>query len=472
MKRLTSGPVAATLALALVMPVLMRASSPVAAAAASQAPAAQAPPTPVDPARVESAKRAVAVVEALVAQDFAKVRGQFSAVMKTQLAEEQLKETWSKLLSQTGPFKRQLGAAAGNQGPVELVIVRCEFEKALIDIQIASTASGEITGLSIRPAQLPVAEYTMPSYAVPAKYTEVDVTVGGGEWALPGTLTLPVGTGKVPAVVLVHGSGPNDRDETSGAVRPFKDLALGLASRGIAVLRYEKRTRQYTAKMAVLRGLTVKDEVIDDALAAVAVLRGQPRVDATKIFVLGHSLGGFLIPRIAAGDARVAGYIVMAGNTRPITQAALDQMRYLANYDGTIAPAEQAQIDGAIKLKQQVEALTAQDAATKTELLAGAPASYWVDLKAYAPTTAAKGITKPMLFLQGERDYQVTMTDDFATWKTALSAKRNATFKSYPGLNHLFVMGTAKSSPQEYMQPGHVAEDVIRDIAAWIAPPK
>src|SRR5262249_57372826 len=121
------------------------------------------------------------------------------------------------------------------------------------------------------------------------------------------------GAGPFPGVGLAHGSGPNDRDETIAQNKPFKDLALGLASRGIAVLRYDKRTKVYPAKMAGLAGLTVKDEVVDDAIAAASMLRSQPRIDPARVFVLGHSLGGMLVPRIAAADAKLAGVIVMAG---------------------------------------------------------------------------------------------------------------------------------------------------------------
>src|SRR5690606_33004513 len=143
--------------------------------------------------------------------------------------------------------------------------------------------------------------YQAPSYADPARFSEREATVGSGTWALPGTLTLPKKEGKFPAVILVHGSGPNDRDETLGPNKPFRDLAHGLATRGIAVLRYDKRTLVHPKALAseVGAALTLREETIDDALAAAALLRTIPEVDASKIFVVGHSLGGTAIPRIA-----------------------------------------------------------------------------------------------------------------------------------------------------------------------------
>jgi dienelactone hydrolase len=113
-------------------------------------------------------------------------------------------------------------------------------------------------------------------------------------------------------VALVHGSGPNDRDETVGGTKVFKDLAEGLASRGIVVLRYEKRTKQYGARMANMPRYTVQDEAVDDAAKAAAMLQTQPQVDPRRVFVLGHSLGGYIAPRIAEEEGKLAGLILLA----------------------------------------------------------------------------------------------------------------------------------------------------------------
>jgi len=283
---------------------------------------------------------------------------------------------------------------------------------------------------------------------------------------LPATLTVPVGAGPFPGVVLVHGSGPNDRDETVGANKPFKDLAAGLASRGIAVLRYDKRTKVYGARGVTTGDYTVKQEVVDDALEAVRLLRGQPRIDPARVFVLGHSLGAMMAPRIAAADPKIAGLIAMAGAARPLEDAMLAQIRHLAMADGTISPEEQTAIDDMTKLVESIKALKPADAASG-RMIAGAPASYWIDLEAYDPPSAAKAVKSPMLILQGERDYQVTM-EDFSKWKAALGSRADVTFHSYKPLNHLFIPGTGPSLPAEYQVPGHVDETVIKDIVAWI----
>jgi len=173
------------------------------------------------------------------------------------------------------------------------------------------------------------------------------------------------------------------------------------------------------------------------------------------------------VPRIAAADPNITGFVVMAGAVRSLEQAMLEQTRYLSMADGTITPAEQAQIDQFEVLVNTVKALTPNDASSPKSI-AGAPAAYWLDLRGYDPPAAAKALTRPLLILQGERDYQVTM-DEFAKWKVALDGRPNVTFHSYPALNHLFIAGTGRSLPAEYAMAGHVSEDVVGDIAAWIA---
>ena len=312
------------------------------------------------------------------------------------------------------------------------------------------------------------AEYRPPTYAVPSSFHEQQVTVGADtEWSLPATLTLPTGNGPFPAVVLVHGSGPNDRDETIGANKPFQDLAWGLASQGIAVLRYDKRTHVYPGKMVALANLTVKEETIDDALAAVALLRRTPQIEPKKIFVLGHSLGGTLVPRIGLADqGGIAGIIIFAGATRPLEDEFVRQYEYLYGLDGQITPQEQAEIDDYKRQAARIKQLTPADANSK-ELLLYIPPSYWLDLRGYFPPAVALKLKQPLLILQGERDYNVTM-DAFHDWQRTLDKRTDVTFKSYPKLDHLFLEGTGPASGADYARPRNIPKYVIDDIAAWI----
>ena len=413
--------------------------------------------------------RARDVLSAIVAGNFAAVEAQFTVEMNAALPTGRLAAMWTALVTQAGAFKScgtepRVRAIADKQ----MVITPCQFERMTFDIQFAFDAAGRISGLAMRPGARPAVPYTLPAYANPLAFTETEISVGSGEWTLPATVAVPAGAGPWPAVVLVHGSGPNDRDETIGASKPFKDLATGLASRGVAVLRYDKRTLVHAARLPALKKeFTVRQEVIDDVLEAVQALRARRTIDPARVFVLGHSLGGMLIPRIAAADPSVAGFIILAGAARPLEDAIVAQTRYLAAADGKITLEEQQAIDRATATAERVHALKAEDASSAAAI-SGAPASYWLDLRGYDPPAEARRVKAPMLILQGERDYQVT-PEDFAKWKAALQSRRDVTFHSYPALNHLFIAGTGPGLPAEYYIPGHVAEDVIRDVAGWIA---
>ena len=420
---------------------------------------------PVQEATQSPEARAREFIDLMAAGQHAKALELFTPQMKGAMPLDRLSATWNSLTAQAGPFQRQISTSVVPRGVLSVVVVTCAFERASIDVHVTINPANLVGGLALRPTVQAVT-YTPPAYATPGAYKESEVTVGTGRWALPATLTMPAGAGPVPAVVLVHGSGPADRDATVGQIKQFKDLALGLASRGIAVLRYDKRTRVHADSMRSLAGLTVKEESIDDAIAAVQVLRGTSAVDPNRIFVLGHSMGGMLVPRIAAAGPPVAGFIVMAGAARPIPQAVIAQARYLAQADGAVSPQEQAQIEEIEQLMARVDALGPADASSP-ERIFGATASYWLDLRGYDPPAAATKVKQPMLVLQGERDYQVTM-EEFSRWKSALAGRTDVVFHSYSTLNHLFVAGTGKSVPAEYNAPGHVSEAVVQDIATWI----
>jgi hypothetical protein len=267
----------------------------------------------------------------------------------------------------------------------------------------------------------------------------------------------------------VQGSGPQDEDETIGPNEPFKDLAWGLASHGIAVLRYEKRTKEYGNSSADdFTLMTVNDETINDARAAVALLASQPGIDAHHIYVLGHSLGAYLGPRIATGDAQVAGLILLAGNTRPIEQVALEMVRYLVGVDQLPQDEAQKEVEEVGAEVKNIERPDLKPSESVTLLGAQMYGAYWLDLRGYDPAAVAAQLSIPMLILQGERDFQVTMAD-YDGWKKGLSRHANVTFKSYPDLNHLFTSGSGTPSAREYRLAGHVSGDVIGDVTAWIA---
>lgn len=314
-----------------------------------------------------------------------------------------------------------------------------------------------------------VANVAAQAPSPPAGVTEREITVPGPV-PLPGTLTLPAGKGLFPVVVLVHGSGAGDRDLTVGVgadqVKPYRDIAWGLASRGVAVLRYDKR-----AKVKPFwyfgRAFTVKDETIDDAVAALQLARQQPELDPARSFFIGHSLGGMLAPRIALADGHVAGVIIMAGATREKLQDAMPrQIEYMISLGGADTSALRTQLAQYQPFLNAIRRVTPADSA-KTQNLLGAPASYYLDMNAYDPAVVMRQVTGPVLVLQGMRDYQVTPAglDD---WLKEVGPRKEMTVKRYAALNHLFIAGEGPPNPSEYAKGGHVSEEMIGDVAKWI----
>ena len=312
-----------------------------------------------------------------------------------------------------------------------------------------------------------VNETPEPAYADKSKFIEKEVTVGAPGWPLPGTLTRPKEGGLAPLVILVHGSGPNDRNETLGPNAPFRDLAHGLATRGIAVLRYDKRTfaqKEKLIKEHLDKSITIKEEVLDDVLATLTTARQYSGIDSGRIFVLGHSGGGSLAPLIAQRDGKLAGIILLAAGNRPIEEALREQLHHVKSVDPD-------QAEAVAKIEKDVESLfkrmkdgTARD----DENVLGAPVAYWKSWKSVNPARLAgslKGL--PVLVLQGGRDYQSTQAD-FDGFRSVLRGRPNTAFHLYPDLNHLFQKGKGKAVPKEYLKPAPVDQRVVDDIARWV----
>jgi dienelactone hydrolase len=408
------------------------------------------------------------LLQQLADGDYGSVVANFDETMQSALPVEALQENWETVISQVGPYQQELGHVVAESQGYRVVTLVLEFEAMTLDLVVSYNADSTVAGLYIRPSTTPIDNETPENadYVNPDAFTEMDVVVGEmTEWELPGTLALPVGEGPFPAVVLVQGSGPSDRDETVGPNKPFRDIAQGLASNGIAVLRYDKRTWVYDAPDLDITTLTVQEETIDDALQAVALLRETEGIDADHIYVLGHSLGGLVAPRIAAQDPDIAGIIIAAGNTRPLVDLLVEQTHYLINLDGEVTDDEAAALAEIEAGAETIQALTAES--DPTEVVLGAASAYWLDLRAYDPVATAQDYAGPILILQGERDYQVTL-NDLAGWQAGLSDRDNVTFITYPALNHLFIAGEGEPNNVEYFTPGFVDAQVIADVAGWV----
>ena len=321
------------------------------------------------------------------------------------------------------------------------------------------------------------AETTSTGSETNGSFISENITIGAGtEWELAGILTLPENAdGKVPAVVLVQGSGPSDMDETIYENKPFREIAEYLSSNGIAVIRYNKRTYTYGAKMVQQLGgsLTVWEETMEDAILATEILKSDPRIDKDRVYVLGHSMGGMLAPRIHNMGGDYAGLIILAGSPRSLVEIIGDQqIQYILE---TTEDKEKEAVSAAAyeKINKQIaDIVNMPDDEAKTHIDAnGASLYYYKDLIINRAELFIKDIKVPMLIIQGKNDLQVYYDKDFELYKELLSDRTNVTFKSYEGLNHFFMPSTVTKISElqdEYKIKAHIDGHVLKDIADWI----
>ncbi len=398
--------------------------------------------------------------------EYAEASKNYDETMTKVFPPDKLESTWKLLTTQAGALRSRGEMRLEKRGVYEIVIVPCVFERGEVNARIVFDSKQKISGLQMVPARDPAADYKAPEYANAEKFTEKEVKVGTGEWELPATLALPNGPGPFPALVLVHGSGSHDRDETIGPNKPFKDLAQGLASRGIAVLRYVKRNKRYGEKMVKEQDkLTLKEEVTDDALLAVELLRHTEHINPDKIFVLGHSLGGMMVSTIGKADPKIAGLISLAGTCRPLDEVIIDQTDYLLSLN---PPEEHKKMleEMGRQSRELMKRDISKDIPTK-ELPLGMPIVYWRSVKAVDAAMIAKELKMPLLVLQGSSDFQVTKKD-FDRWKSVLADRKGVEFKWYPKLGHCFIPVGEQGKPSDYEKEGHVSVEVVDDIENWI----
>lgn len=297
----------------------------------------------------------------------------------------------------------------------------------------------------------------------PSTVVEKEKSLNINGVTLRGTLTLPKEGNNFSCVILVHGSGSTDQDETISANKPFRDMAWGLAERGIASYRYDKRGFSYP-EMSEDTTLTLREETIDDAVESLKKVSEMNKIDADKIFVLGHSLGGYAMPLIAEETSDAKGYIIMAGLARSLQEAMNDQIHYLTSLDGKITDEEKASLDF---YDSEIEKFSRLKELDEKDTIFNTYTTYWNYLENYDPIETAKGIDKNVLVLQGMRDYQVTM-EDYNRWYDAFNTKENWHFRTYDTLNHLMMPGEGVPSPEEYFIKSSVDQQVIEDISTWI----
>jgi esterase/lipase len=378
-------------------------------------------------------------IEILLKQkNFEKALTFLDASIKDKVTVDFLTKTSNQLDAQLGAYQNTISVT--NKGDVFSYYT--QFKNMALDFDI-SFKEDKIVGFFLKQHQ---------------EVNANDYKIKSGTIDLKGTL-LEAEKSSI-LVVFIHGSGPNDRDETIGPNKPFKDMAEAFQKEGIASYRFDKRTKSNPETFS--DESTVEDEVVVDAVAIVNHFRSSEKFKNHKIIVLGHSLGAFMMPKIA-NSVSLDKAVMMAGNARGLQDVIIDQYVYL----NSLNPTKEGENEIAT-IKKEVSFLTSNKFNTtlsSDELPLGLSAKYWQSLLNYKPLVEVKTVAIPLLILNGERDYQVTMKE-FNLWKKTL-ANTKAQFISYPKLNHLFIAGEGKPSPEEYSVKGEVDKKVIDDIITF-----
>lgn len=392
----------------------------------------------------------------------------FSKDTKAKITLDQLKTTWVSLQLQLGGLIA-LHQEEVNEDETGLsFVVPAEFPSMWIDIRFHVSPKQEIDGLFFVPGTKRY-PYTFPTYVTKESFVEEKIKIPALGASLNGMICFPKDVINPPLVILVHGSGPNDMDETMGPNKIFKDISYGLASHGIAVIRYNKRTKEIPH---LLKGdeLTFEEEVVEDVTTIVQMAKsGAWHVDTNNIYVFGHSLGGYLAPYIASKN-RLKGIIIAAGNARPLEDLIEEQYAYIYNIDGELTEYEKRDLKSIQQKAADIRKGNFSKDTPASQLLLGLNAAYWLKLKNYQPIQTALHLPEQtrILVLQGERDYQVLYNKDFKLWQSKLKKRKGTHFIAYPLLNHYFLPGEGKSSPQEYEQYHPFFEKTLQDIILWL----
>jgi uncharacterized protein len=356
------------------------------------------------------------------------------------------------------------GTATGTLNGTPVVATKLILRVALVATEVYADASNRLLRVFV-PAQdaelvregfVPAAAAAPTVVARPEGVTERDVTFKSIDGApFPAVLCRPTGSSPAPLVVMIQGSGPQDRDETVGPNKPFRDIAWGLAERGVATLRYDKRTRAFPKSY---KG-SLESESIDDAVDAVAFARTLDGIDTSRLFVLGHSLGG-LAAIYVVQRAPVAGLILMASPGRPMDQVIRDQVRTLN------APLGDAKLAEVLKMQDDIMGKVRAGTATPQDLQ-GQPIGAIRDLIVRDPIAELKKSTVPLLVLKGAKDAQVFQAD-FDALEAVAASRPGSAARLFPDLTHIFTPTSGAAAVSAIYDPARVPPAVLTLIAGWV----
>ncbi|MCL2249286.1 MAG: alpha/beta fold hydrolase [Oscillospiraceae bacterium] len=432
-------------------------------------------------------ERAVEFINLTASGNYDDAAAMFDETMTEVFGAAGLEVAWAEVIALVGDFIEIHDIENANIDPYFISGVIIRHENSGFGWTVVFDESGNISGLhsgGTAPLSDPTAQNHFPSEPVQRDgFTDYPIIIGEHTgFPIVGILSMPDGAAEpIPAAVIVQGSGASDMDGTIGGNRPYRDIAEFLAANGIAVVRADKRT--YTHGVRIVQELggyaTVWEETVEDALFATELLRADRRIDENRIFIIGHSLGGTLAPRIHASNGNFAGLILMATTPRSLPELFLEQMRassYAGVEEGLI---DESVLEAALEelyelaeLLDTIKNMTAEEARITQIPGLGVWAYYLADLEAHSFEAYISRVNVPILVMQGLSDFQVIPTVDLILLQELLEGRDNVSFNIYNGLDHLFMETTATNFVQHAMRiiesPGHVDEIVLKDIVDWI----
>lgn len=378
-----------------------------------------------------------------------------STELKKSLSREQLNSVFSSFEAQCGSYLKSENwfvASFNNQWLITSCLV---FQNIEIKLEMTIGKDSIIYGLYFKP----LAKKKNKLISDDVSYREEKAIIKTGKFSMDALMCYPSHRELFPCVILIPGSGPADMNETIYSNTPFLDIAHFLAKQGIASLRFNKRTFQCGSEMDPNK-ITLNEEYVEDVLSAIELLKKNSNIDGKRIYLVGHSLGGMILPRILSKTSDVKGAVFMAANSSRLEDIILKQVLCLNSFPN----------DKVVELRSQVEnvkKIIDGDFDPKVGTPLNLPFSYWKDLGLYKPIKMLNKVSIPMLFVNGGRDYQVPV-EELLEWKRNLKNKENVSFKIYPTLSHIFMEGSEKPGPNDYIKKSVVSKDFLNDLSDWI----
>ncbi len=461
--------------------------------------------TPLFASQADNAESAREIIRMLDKGKYTEVISRFDSTMTKAAPEEKLRTIWTSLINQTGKLQEELSDTTIQYNGYEIVLVTCKFEKTVLDVKVIFDKESKIAGLFFAPhREIATGPETNSSNTTEqsgsadslhegaqpgnhkAEYISKDVTFENkkANVTLAGTLTIPDSKGTFPAVLLIPGSGPHDRDEAILGHKIFLVLADYLTRHGIAVLRVDKRgigksTGDYAA--------TTTMDFASDALAGVNYLLTVKQVNHRKIGLIGHSEGGIIAPIVADESPNVAFVVLLGGPGVSGYKIILSQLAAIDRASGVSDSSVNAAL--AVEKKLLHIVMTEKDSAKaagglrrvlETELkqtsgeadanISQLLSPWYRSFLAYDPVPALRKLKCPVLAVWGSKDLQVPPAENMPAVEKALKSGRNKDFNvvEISGLNHLF-QDAKTGSPLEY---GSVKESIspraLEVITKWI----